>query len=606
MKHLDDIIQTNIEIIKGIKEHLDVVNLNFLEAHMTIQKRRNPCRSDRSDPPSEYEYNEIVFDSYENRLLGYNMEFLNMTQRDMYIYDLCDHYEESIDKCRNDALNSYNRNDHISTLIGLHCLKNVWDEELTSEEQMKAQESLIFELEKQLNFSISSLRDFDVKIRNLTFFCEIVRWEEIKLKKVNSVFGECVTYYDNCSCITQEKTIDIPFEIKWMATSWVVSDIADGFFDNCKDAESIILPGDLRSFNWSFWNCPKLKEIKTKSRSIHEKNISNSRGKYCYSHDGVLFRILGEIGDSECELIAFPNMHSKNYQIPTEIYCEHLRKVVGISHFAFKDCNNIETLHIPQSVKYIKCNAFYRCNNLRIIYYYGYSKDLKVEGFYGKYGSVNPIWLCKTNIPAFKPEVKISFSDEENKNGILKFSIGGVEFNMIRFSKINKNDCYIGETAVTRALWKIVMMDYPNDQKNDKHAISVNYLEIQNFIKKINYLTQMQFELPWPCSWIKAATGGEDGINFNDIKILPSHKTYPVRSIRTNKLGLYDMFGPGELCKKMNDLYDHHIPLMGHELLGKVEPKIGIAGREEKYYFRLYLECDDSNWRNNKHFKSDE
>ena len=80
-----------------------------------------------------------------------------------------------------------------------------------------------------------------------------------------------------------------------------------------------------------------------------------------FSHDGVLYRFIGDIAQrhNECELIAYPNMHAKYYQIPDEIeYYHRKRKVIGISKFAFKDCDNIETLYIPKSVKYIGLNAF--------------------------------------------------------------------------------------------------------------------------------------------------------------------------------------------------------------------------------------------------------
>ena len=602
MSRLDDIIKTNKEIVKEIKKYLDIINIQFLEAHMLIRQRRAPWRSDRSDPPDEKEYNEIYFDSQGAELLGKYEYILTCHNHDKYIHDLCDHYVYSIDECRKEALESYNRDEHIKSLVGQYCLESVWDEGLTSEERSKAQDSLLLDF-KSHSINISSLTEFDVRKDNLVFSCEIVKvgisTGEIILKKTKGTFGECVTYYNNTNNISKEKSIDIPSEIEYMSKTWKVIDLSEGFFNNCKEAETIVLPGNLKTFNWSFWNCPQLKEIKIKE--IPYGNV--------FSHDGVLYRFIGDIAQrhNECELIAYPNMHAKYYQIPDEIEYDHRkRKVIGISKFAFKDCDNIETLYIPKSVKYIGLNAFYRCNNLRTVYYFGFQKDLKVEGFYGDYGSVNPIWLCKSMIPAFKPKVKITFSENEKQIGILKFLIGGVKYNLLRFS--NKYSSYfIGETAVMRALWKIVMEDYPENQKNDHYAIHVTYPEALEFIRRFNRLTRLQFELPWYSYWFNAAKGEEESIDYSGLTIIKeAYIGYPVKSVKTNNIGMYDMFGPGEFCKKENE-FERQVPLVGHELLGRVSGKKGIADPEgEKYFFRLCLDCKDSEWRSSPFFKSEE
>ena len=71
------------------------------------------------------------------------------------------------------AINSFNRNDYIRTLVGKHCFWNVWHMDLTKEEQAQAQEALILDLKRLLSFDIDSLRCFDINIGNGICSCEI-------------------------------------------------------------------------------------------------------------------------------------------------------------------------------------------------------------------------------------------------------------------------------------------------------------------------------------------------------------------------------------------------------------------------------------------------
>lgn len=613
MEKVIEIIQRNTEIVKRIKEHIDIVNLQFLEAHIYIERK---MWSTRQDPPQNYYYNAILFDSYAKKLLriveGSGVQhgpyILNTELMDWYLFrELGGRDVESTEKYKKLVLESYSRDNHIYTLVGRHCLSSVWNEELTFDEKEKAQNALILDVKNLLNFNLESLKEFDVVINNLTFSCEIVKLGEIKLKRKIFLGGDNVTYHDNDTSITKKKKIDIPYNIAWMSISWEIVDIADGFFNNCYEAESITLPDDLHTFNWSFWNCHKLKEINTKTR-----NKSKYDKRKCFSHDGVLFRFIGDGMANECELIAYPNMHAKEYQIPEIIEFEHRQRiVVSISKFAFKDCDNLETLLIPKSIKSIGCNAFYRCNNLRTVYYFGIFENLRIEGFYGAYGSVNPTWLCKTTIPSLQPKINIIFTEDENKRGILRFKIGGIDFNMIRFKTYGDSSCFIGETTVTRALWKIIMSDYPEGQYNEQFSIFVTYLETQDFLIKLNELTRMPFQLPTPELWLSAAEGGGK-LDFKSIKVIPKYHEYQVKSFRTNDLGIYDMFGPGELCIRKDcmdapRIRSRNVPLMGCEILGEVSDEIGIADFEkEKHTFRLFLSLKNTSWKDNEFYNSEQ
>ena len=81
-------------------------------------------------------------------------------------------------------------------------------------------------------------------------------------------------------------------------------------------------------------------------------------------------------------------------------------------------------------------------------------------------------------------------------------SIGNVDYNLRSFkSKISGNYIHFyGETAVTSAFWKMVMHEYPNEQ----HPIvfSVDYIEALEFVRKLNTLTQLEFDLPSREYWL--------------------------------------------------------------------------------------------------------
>ena len=68
---------------------------------------------------------------------------------------------------------------------------------------------------------------------------------------------------------------------------------------------------------------------------------------------------------------------------------------------------------------------------------------------------------------------------------------------------------YIGETAVTQALWKAVMGDNPSRFKGDSLPVeTVNWDDCQLFISKLNQLTGKNFRLPTEAEWEFAARGG--------------------------------------------------------------------------------------------------
>ena len=113
----------------------------------------------------------------------------------------------------------------------------------------------------------------------------------------------------------------------------------------------------------------------------------------------------------------------------------------------------------------------------------------------------------------------------------------------------------IGKTEVTQALWKAVMGSNPSNFKGDNLPVeNVSWNDCQDFIRKLNQLTGMQFRLPTEAEWEYAARGGNRSRGYkysggNDIGSVAWYngnsgsKTHPVGTKQSNELGIYDMSG---------------------------------------------------------------
>ena len=171
-------------------------------------------------------------------------------------------------------------------------------------------------------------------------------------------------------------------------------------------------------------------------------------------------------------------------------------------------------------------------------------------------------------------------SAPSNDGGVETFTIRGVSFNMIKVEggtftmggtpeqggepddneypthQVTLSDYYIGETEVTQELWQAVMGDNPSTFSGTNLPVeTVNWDDCQVFINKLNYLTGKKFRLPTEAEWEYAARGGnkthgykyagsnaiEDvALIWDGSKVL---ETLPVKQMKPNELGLYDMSG---------------------------------------------------------------
>lgn len=122
--------------------------------------------------------------------------------------------------------------------------------------------------------------------------------------------------------------------------------------------------------------------------------------------------------------------------------------------------------------------------------------------------------------------------------------------------QVTVSDFYIGKYEVTQAQWVAIMGSNPSHFAGcDNCPVErVSWLDVHEFLAKVNELTGKSYRLPTEAEWEYAARGGQESRGFryagrNNINFVAwysgnsGNKTHPVGQMEPNELGIYDMSG---------------------------------------------------------------
>lgn len=79
---------------------------------------------------------------------------------------------------------------------------------------------------------------------------------------------------------------------------------------------------------------------------------------------------------------------------------------------------------------------------------------------------------------------------------------------------IKVNDFYMCRNTVTRATWRKIMGDSVKGMHEDRPVVNTPIEKIEEFIKKINQLSDFEFYIPTEEEWEWAARGGINSQGF--------------------------------------------------------------------------------------------
>ncbi len=142
------------------------------------------------------------------------------------------------------------------------------------------------------------------------------------------------------------------------------------------------------------------------------------------------------------------------------------------------------------------------------------------------------------------------------KGGTFQMGSNGGEDDEKPIHSVSLSDFYIGRYEVTQKQWKEIMGNIPSRFSGcgDCPVEQVSWNDVQEFLKKLNQKTGMNYRLPTEAEWEYAARGGNKGRNYkysggNNIDDVAWHygnsgsQTHPVGQKNANELGIYDMSG---------------------------------------------------------------
>jgi len=142
---------------------------------------------------------------------------------------------------------------------------------------------------------------------------------------------------------------------------------------------------------------------------------------------------------------------------------------------------------------------------------------------------------------------------------------GTGHFDEVPVHLVTLADFWIGKYEVTQAQWKAVMVYNPSNYPGDDRPVeNVTPAEVDEFIRRLNFLTGEEYRLPTEAEWEYAARSGGKKEKFSgsdhadDVAWFFRNSgrpgTFPVGKKAPNGLGIHDMSGNvWEVCA---DWYD--------------------------------------------------
>ena len=150
----------------------------------------------------------------------------------------------------------------------------------------------------------------------------------------------------------------------------------------------------------------------------------------------------------------------------------------------------------------------------------------------------------------------------------------GIGKDEIPAHKVSVGSYYIGKYEITQRQWEAIMNNNPSHYKGDGNlpVENINFYDAVAFIRNLNDLTGLEFDLPTEAEWEYASKGGKNGGKYDysgsnnpeDVAWYKNNSDGKTRSVglkQPNELGIYDMSGNvWEWCRDYYDsTYYRHI-----------------------------------------------